>query len=88
MAPKTSVRIVELVREVRSEPSCVTFTAYEAGDVPGRFYLYEVYTEAATFAARPRAKHVHRFISAIPTLSTGARAASSSSTNSPSPSSS
>jgi hypothetical protein len=32
-------RIVELVRQVRREPGCVTFTAYEARDTPGRFYL-------------------------------------------------
>jgi quinol monooxygenase YgiN len=25
----------------RREPGCLTFTAYEARDVPGRFYLYE-----------------------------------------------
>ena len=27
----------------RGEPGCLTFTAYEARDTPGRFYLYEVY---------------------------------------------
>ncbi|MEV0909827.1 putative quinol monooxygenase [Streptomyces hokutonensis] len=64
-------RIVELVREVRREPGCVTFTAYEARDVPGRFYLYEVYTDAAAFDAHLRTEHVHRFISAIPEYSTG-----------------
>ncbi len=64
-------RIVELVREVRREPGCVTFTAYEARDVPGRFYLYEVYTDAAAFDTHLQTEHVHRFISAIPALSTG-----------------
>ena len=64
-------RIVDLVRAVRQEPGCVTFTAYEARDVPGRFYLYEVYTDAAAFAAHLRTEHVHRFISALPALSTG-----------------
>lgn len=64
-------RIVELVRDVRREPGCATFTAYEARDTPGRFYLYEVYTDAAAFDAHLKTDHVHAFISAIPTLSTG-----------------
>ena len=63
--------IVRLVRAVRREPGCVTFTAYEARDTPGRFYLYEVYTDAAAFAAHLQTDHVHTFISAIPDLSTG-----------------
>ena len=63
--------IAELVRAVRREPGCVTFTAYEARDTPGRFYLYEVYTDAAAFAAHLQTDHVHTFISAIPDLSTG-----------------
>jgi quinol monooxygenase YgiN len=37
---------------------------------PGRFYLYEVYTDAA-FDAHLKTDHVHTFISAIPALSTG-----------------
>lgn len=64
-------RIVELVRDVRREPGCATFTAYEARDTPGLFYLYEVYTDAAAFDAHLKTDHVHAFISAIPTLSTG-----------------
>jgi quinol monooxygenase YgiN len=64
-------RIVELARAVRREPGCVTFTAYEARDTPGRFYLYEVYTDAAAFEAHLKTGHVHAFISAIPALSTG-----------------
>ena len=64
-------RIVELVRTVRREPRCVTFTAYEARDTPGRFYLYEVYTDAAAFDAHLKIDHVHTFISSIPALSTG-----------------
>jgi quinol monooxygenase YgiN len=64
-------RIAELVRAVRREPGCVTFTAYEARDTPGRFYLYEVYTDAAAFATHLQTEHVHTFISAIPELSTG-----------------
>jgi quinol monooxygenase YgiN len=64
-------RIVELVRAVRNEPGCVTFTAYEARDTPGRFSLYEIYKDAAAFDAHLRTDHVHAFISAIPDLSTG-----------------
>ena len=64
-------RIVELVGAVRREPGCNTFTAYEARDTPGRFYLYEVYTDAAAFAAHLQTNHVHTFISSIPDLSTG-----------------
>jgi quinol monooxygenase YgiN len=64
-------RIVDLVRAVRQEPGCVTFTAYEARDIPGRFYLYEIYTDAAAFAAHLETDHVHAFISCIPDLSTG-----------------
>jgi quinol monooxygenase YgiN len=64
-------RIIELVRQVRCEPGCATFTAYEARDIPGRFYLYEIYTDAAAFDAHLKTDHVHAFMSAIPTLSTG-----------------
>ena len=64
-------RIIQLVRAVRREPGCVTFTAYEARDTPGRFYLYEVYTDGAAFATHLQTEDVHTFISAIPELSTG-----------------
>jgi quinol monooxygenase YgiN len=64
-------RIAELVHAVRREPGCLTFTAYEARDTPGRFCLYEVYTDAAAFEAHLKTDHVHTFISAIPALSTG-----------------
>jgi quinol monooxygenase YgiN len=64
-------RIVELVRHVRREPGCVTFTAYEARDTPGRFYLYEIYRNAAAFDTHLKTDHVRAFISAIPELSTG-----------------
>jgi quinol monooxygenase YgiN len=64
-------KIVELVRQVRLEPGCVLFTAYEARDTPGRFYLYEIYANAAAFAAHLKTDHVHEFIASIPSLSTG-----------------
>ena len=63
-------RIVELVRQVRREPGCLAFTAYEARDTRGRFYLHEVYADAAAFATHLKTDHVHAFISAIPELST------------------
>ena len=63
--------VVELVRQVRLEPGCVTFTAYEARDTPGRFYLYEIYRDAAAFVAHLQTEHVHTFIASIPELSTG-----------------
>ena len=63
-------RIVELVQAVRQEPGCVTFTAYEARDIPGRFYLYEVYASAAAFAEHLQTQPVHDFIAAVPALST------------------
>jgi quinol monooxygenase YgiN len=56
---------------VRREPGCVTFTAYEARDTPGRFYLYEIYTDAAALYAHLKNDHVHAFISASPALGTG-----------------
>ena len=47
------------------------FRSYEARDTPGRFYLYEIYADAAAFAAHLKTDHVHAFISAIPNLSSG-----------------
>jgi quinol monooxygenase YgiN len=71
LAAEFRSRIVELAGAVRREPGCVTFTAYEARDTPGRFYLYEVYADAAAFDAHLNTQHVRRFISSIPALSTG-----------------
>ena len=56
--------------QVRREPGCLTFTAYEARDVPGRFYLYEVYASTAAFTEHLQTKPVHDFIAAVPALST------------------
>ena len=47
LAGQLREKIAELVAQVRREPGCLTFTAYEVRDVPGRFYLYEVYASAA-----------------------------------------
>jgi len=71
MAEAFREKIVELVRQVRREPGCVTFVPYVARDVEGRFYLYEVYTDAAAFEAHLHAEHVQNFIASIPSLSIG-----------------
>jgi quinol monooxygenase YgiN len=63
-------KITELAREVRREPGCLAFTAYQARDAEGRFYLYEVYATAAAFAEHLQTEHVRRFIASIPALST------------------
>jgi quinol monooxygenase YgiN len=63
-------RIIELVREVRKEPGCIAFVPYEAHDTKGRFYLYEVYTDAAAFEAHLETDHVRNFVGSIPSLST------------------
>ena len=71
MADAFREHIIDLVRQVRQEPGCTAFTAYEARDTPGRFYLYEVYADAAAFDAHLKTDHVHTFISSIPEFSTG-----------------
>jgi quinol monooxygenase YgiN len=76
--------VAELARQVRREPGCLTFTAYQARDTLGRFYLYEVYASAAAFEKHLQAKHVHDFIAAVPVLSTAEPEASCNSTKSPS----
>ncbi len=60
----------QLAAQVRREPGCLTFTAYEARDVPGRFYHYEVYASAAAFGEHQQTQPVHGFIAAVPALST------------------
>jgi quinol monooxygenase YgiN len=49
----------------------VTFNAYEARDIPGRFYLYEIYSSAAAFETRLATDHAHKFMASIPVLSMG-----------------
>lgn len=48
--------IVELVRDVRQEPGCVTFVPYQQHSSPNRFYLYEVYTDLDAFKAHLRTR--------------------------------
>lgn len=70
LAGQLGEKIAELARQVRREPGCLTFTAYQARDTPGRFYLYEVYASAAAFDDHLQTQHVHDFIAAVPALST------------------
>jgi quinol monooxygenase YgiN len=59
-----------IIAVLDARPGCLTFTAYEARDVPGRFYLYEVYASAASFAEHLQTQPVHDFIASVPALST------------------
>ena len=70
LAGQLREKIAELAAQVRREPGCLTFTAYEARDVPGRFYLSEVYASAASFAEHLQTQPVHDFIASVPALST------------------
>lgn len=71
MADQLRQSIAELVAHVRREPGCLAFNAYQARDTAGRFYLYEIYADAAAFRAHLQTDHVHRFITSLPHLSTG-----------------
>ena len=59
-----------MIAVLDARPGRLTFTAYEARDVPGRFYLYEVYASAAAFAEHLQTQPVHDFIASVPALST------------------
>lgn len=71
MAQAFRERTVVRVRAVRAEPGCVTFTAYEARDLRGRFQLYEFYDNAAAFDDHSHTAHVREFIAPISAPSTG-----------------
>ncbi len=43
--------LVELGRQVRDEPGCVTFASHTLVDQPRKFFVYEVYADAAAFEA-------------------------------------
>jgi hypothetical protein len=60
MAAELGEKIIELVREIRREPGCLAFIAYQARDAEGRFYLYEVYASAAALpnTSRPNTSTV------------------------------
>jgi quinol monooxygenase YgiN len=70
LAGQLREKIAELAAQVRREPGCLNFTAYEARDVPGCFYLCEVYASAAAFTEHLQTQPVHDFIAAVPALST------------------
>jgi quinol monooxygenase YgiN len=61
--------IVELGREVRKEPGCVSFVPYQALDAAGEFYLYEIYASPAAFQEHLQTEHVRRFLAAAPSIS-------------------
>jgi quinol monooxygenase YgiN len=68
--PRPMIAVLDARPGLAGQPGCLTFTAYEARDVPGRFYLYEVYASAAAFAEHLQTQPVHDFIAAVPALST------------------
>jgi quinol monooxygenase YgiN len=57
--------IVTLTRENRKEPGCVTFIPYESDQVPGRFYLYEIFVDADAFEEHLETDHVREFRTAL-----------------------
>jgi quinol monooxygenase YgiN len=65
-AAELGEKIIELFHEVRREPGCLAFTAYQARDTEGSLYLYEVYASAAAFAEHLQTEHVHRCVASIP----------------------
>ena len=62
--------IIDLTRENRREPGCVAFIPYEVDRIPGRFYLYEIFADAAAFEAHLATDHVKQFRAALPQVST------------------
>jgi quinol monooxygenase YgiN len=42
---------------VRDEPGCLRFDVSSVSDDPDRFFLYELYTDAAAFAAHKASPH-------------------------------
>jgi quinol monooxygenase YgiN len=61
--------IIELTRENRREPGCLAFIPYEADGFPGRFFLYEIFTDADAFETHLDMAHVREFRSALPSVS-------------------
>ncbi len=62
--------VIELTRNNRMEPGCITFIPYESDRLPQRFYLYEVFADADAFETHLRYDHVKHFRSLLPTVST------------------
>ena len=46
---------------VRDEPGCLRFDVSAAADDPNRFFLYELYTDAAAFEAHKASPHFARW---------------------------
>lgn len=61
--------IIKLTRENRREPGCLSFIPYEADRFPDRFYLYEVFADAAAFELHLATEHVKEFPAALPAVS-------------------
>jgi hypothetical protein len=55
MAAEFREKIPELARAVRREPGCLAFTAYEARDIQGRFYVEVIGRDPAKAASLTRA---------------------------------
>ena len=53
--------IIRLTRQVRLEPGCVSFIPYEADRIAGRFYLYEIFTDANAFEEHLELDHMKEF---------------------------
>ncbi len=62
--------VIELTRQNRAEPGCVTFIPYKTDRFPGRFYLYEIFADAAAFETHLEYDHVRHFRALLPTVST------------------
>ncbi len=63
-------QIINLARQVRLEPGCVSFIPYEADRIAGRFYLYEIFADANAFEEHLELDHVKKFRAALPLVST------------------
>lgn len=62
--------VIELTRQNRMEPGCVTFIPYESDRFPYRFFLYEVFQDADAFETHLGYDHIKHFRSVLPTVST------------------
>ncbi len=61
--------LIELTRQNRAEPGCLTFIPYESDRFPQRFFLYEVFRDADAFDTHLGYDHVRHFRSLLPRVS-------------------
>lgn len=61
--------VIELTRQNRKEPGCVTFIPYESDRFPRRIYLYEIFDDADAFETHLGYDHVKHFRSVLGTVS-------------------